>query len=160
MKPTEDLMDAAKELDKAYIPTRYPNAHPQGAPYEYYTKKEAERLIEYAEKSSSTVKVYYPRYRRDELIQYLKHRVGLLAQRIPLKLVMLFGSYAEGRYTAASDIDLLVVYEGRKRDDIYKIVWDTIALPNLQPHIYTADEWNMLRPRAWKGVVIYQLDAP
>jgi HEPN domain-containing protein len=50
MKPPEDLMDAAKELDKAYIPTRYPNAHPQGAPYEYYTKKEAERLIEYAEK--------------------------------------------------------------------------------------------------------------
>jgi UTP:GlnB (protein PII) uridylyltransferase len=111
-------------------------------------------------KSSSTVKVYYPRYRRDELIQYLKQKVGLLAQRIPLKLVMLFGSYAEGRYTAASDIDLLVVYEGRKRDDIYKIVWDTIALPNLQPHIYTADEWNMSRPRAWKGVVIYQLGAP
>ena len=50
MRPSEDLMDAAKELDKAYIPTRYPNAHPQGAPYEYYTKKEAERLIEYAEK--------------------------------------------------------------------------------------------------------------
>jgi predicted nucleotidyltransferase len=73
-------------------------------------------------KSSSTVKVYYPRYRRDELIQYLKQKVGLLAQQIPLKLVMLFGSYAEGRYTAASDIDLLVVYEGRKRDDIYKIV--------------------------------------
>ena len=73
-------------------------------------------------KSSSTVKVYYPRYRRYELIQYLEQRVGLLAQRIPLKLVMLFGSYAEGRYTAASDIDLLVVYEGRKRDDIYKIV--------------------------------------
>jgi HEPN domain-containing protein len=41
MRPSEDLMDAAKELDKAYIPTRYPNAHPQGAPYEYYTKKEA-----------------------------------------------------------------------------------------------------------------------
>jgi predicted nucleotidyltransferase len=111
-------------------------------------------------KSSSTVKVYYPRYRRDELIQYLKQRVGLLAQQIPLKLVMLFGSYAEGRYTAASDIDLLVVYEGRKRDDIYKIVWDTIALANLQPHIYTADEWNMSRPRGWKGVVIYQLGAP
>jgi Uncharacterized conserved protein related to C-terminal domain of eukaryotic chaperone, SACSIN len=50
MKLSEDLMDAAKELDKAYIPTRYPNAHPQGAPYEYYTKKEAERLIENAEK--------------------------------------------------------------------------------------------------------------
>ncbi len=38
----------AKELDKAYIPTRYPNAHPEGAPCELYTRAEAERLIEYA----------------------------------------------------------------------------------------------------------------
>ena len=36
--------DLAKELDKAYIPTRYPNVHPEGAPYELYTKEEAERL--------------------------------------------------------------------------------------------------------------------
>jgi hypothetical protein len=108
--------------------------------------------------SSSTVKVYYPKYRRDELIQYLRQRVELLAQHFPLRLVMLFGSYAEGRYTAASDIDLLVVYEGMKRDDVYKIVWDIIALPNLQPHIYTANEWNMLKPRGWKGVVIYQAE--
>jgi len=50
MKPSDELMDDAKELDKAYIPTRYPNAHPQGAPYQFYTKKEAERLIGYADK--------------------------------------------------------------------------------------------------------------
>jgi HEPN domain-containing protein len=31
MKPPEDLMDAAKELDKAYIPTRYPT-HIRRAP--------------------------------------------------------------------------------------------------------------------------------
>ena len=36
-------------LDKAYIPTRYPNAIPEGAPFEIYTKEEAERLILYAE---------------------------------------------------------------------------------------------------------------
>jgi HEPN domain-containing protein len=44
------LKDAAKELDKHYIPARSPNAHPQGAPYEYYTKAEAERAIAYAER--------------------------------------------------------------------------------------------------------------
>jgi len=48
-RPEEDLIDLAKELDKAYIPTRYPNAHPEGAPYELYTRSEAERLINYAE---------------------------------------------------------------------------------------------------------------
>ena len=42
------LIDYAKELDKAYIPTRYPNAHPRGAPYESYTLNEAKRLIGYA----------------------------------------------------------------------------------------------------------------
>lgn len=45
----EELLDAALELDKAYIPTRYPNAHPSGSPRSRYTKEEARRLIEYAE---------------------------------------------------------------------------------------------------------------
>ena len=46
----ERLKDAALELDKAYIPTRYPNAHPSGSPKSRYTKEEARRLIEYAAK--------------------------------------------------------------------------------------------------------------
>lgn len=44
----EPLREAALELDKAYIPTRYPNAHPAGAPRSRYTRTEAARLIEYA----------------------------------------------------------------------------------------------------------------
>jgi HEPN domain-containing protein len=44
-----ELLDAALELDKAYIPTRYPNAHPSGAPRDRYTKGEADRLVAYAE---------------------------------------------------------------------------------------------------------------
>jgi len=43
------LLDKALELDKAYIPTRYPNAHPSLSPRRRYTKIEAERLISYAE---------------------------------------------------------------------------------------------------------------
>ena len=45
----EELSDGALELDKAYILTRYPNAHPSGSPRSRYTKKEAMRLIGYAE---------------------------------------------------------------------------------------------------------------
>lgn len=44
-----ELIDKALELDKAYIPTRYPNAHPSGAPYTRYTRVEARRLIDHAE---------------------------------------------------------------------------------------------------------------
>lgn len=43
------LIDGALELDKAYIPTRYPNAHPSGSPRTRYTEREAARLIGYAE---------------------------------------------------------------------------------------------------------------
>ena len=45
----QDLKSKAMELDKAYIPTRYPNAIPEGAPFEVYTKEESRRLISYAE---------------------------------------------------------------------------------------------------------------
>lgn len=44
------LIKGALELDKAYIPSRYPNAHPSGSPRSRYTEDEARRLIEHAEK--------------------------------------------------------------------------------------------------------------
>ena len=47
-QPSEELLERAKELDKHYVSSRYPNAYPEGAPVEYYTKAEAERAIEYA----------------------------------------------------------------------------------------------------------------
>jgi len=45
----EALIDVALELDKAYIPTRYPNAHPSGSPRRRYTRLEAERMAAHAE---------------------------------------------------------------------------------------------------------------
>ena len=44
-KVTKEMIDMARELDRAYIPTRYPNAHPEGAPFEYYSENDARRLI-------------------------------------------------------------------------------------------------------------------
>ncbi len=44
----EELMDLALELDKVYIPARYPNAHPSGSPRKRYTKNEALRIVEHA----------------------------------------------------------------------------------------------------------------
>ncbi len=42
------LMEAAKVLDKFYIPTRYPNGFDVGAPTDYFTEREAKEAIEYA----------------------------------------------------------------------------------------------------------------
>ncbi len=44
-----ELIKKEKKLDKYYIPTRYPNAHPSGAAYKYYTKEEAEEAIKICE---------------------------------------------------------------------------------------------------------------
>ena len=49
VKPALGLIDKAKELDRHYITSRYPNSYPSGAPFEYYTRVEAERLIQYAD---------------------------------------------------------------------------------------------------------------
>jgi len=90
------------------------------------------------------VRIYWPEYDREELLKLLTERIGVLAEKLPLRLVSLFGSYAAGRQTAASDIDLLVVYAGEKRSDDYKLVWDTLRIPKLQLHIYTSDEMEKL----------------
>lgn len=46
---SEPLLDAALELDKAYIPARYPDAHPSGSPRRRYTRAEAERMVAHAD---------------------------------------------------------------------------------------------------------------
>jgi HEPN domain-containing protein len=43
------LIDAAKRLDKHYIPTRYPNGFDRGAPVDFYTLGEAHQAIADAE---------------------------------------------------------------------------------------------------------------
>ena len=49
LKVPEDIRDKALELDQAYIPSRYPNAHPASFPGNTFTRAMAERLIQYAE---------------------------------------------------------------------------------------------------------------
>jgi len=43
------LVEAAKSLDKHYIPTRYPNGFDSGAPTDFYTAGEARQAIRDAE---------------------------------------------------------------------------------------------------------------
>ena len=44
----EDLLNSARALDKHYIPTRYPNGFAEGAPVDYYTKRDAEDSLRHA----------------------------------------------------------------------------------------------------------------
>ncbi|MGQ9719681.1 MAG: HEPN domain-containing protein [Nitrososphaerales archaeon] len=47
-----DISEALRHsrlLDRHYIPTRYPNAHPEGAPFEYYDEETAKEALHSAE---------------------------------------------------------------------------------------------------------------
>lgn len=48
-RPLDRLIDGAKELDKHYIPSRYPNGFDEGAPLDYYTRDESIRSIDHAQ---------------------------------------------------------------------------------------------------------------
>jgi len=43
-----DLVDKARVLDAFYIPARYPNAHPEGAPFEHYGSLQSGEAMRYA----------------------------------------------------------------------------------------------------------------
>lgn len=44
----EDLVDKARVLDNFYLPTRYANGHPEGAPFEHYGLIQSTEAIQYA----------------------------------------------------------------------------------------------------------------
>lgn len=46
VRPGPDLLKKAADLDKFYIPTRYPNGFDWGAPMDYFEKEDAEKGIE------------------------------------------------------------------------------------------------------------------
>ena len=47
-RPETDLIEKAKVLDNFYVPTRYPNAHAEGPPFEHYGPIQSEEAIRYA----------------------------------------------------------------------------------------------------------------
>lgn len=43
------LIEAGRVLDNFYIPTRYPNSHPQGAPFEHYGPLQSQEALRRAQ---------------------------------------------------------------------------------------------------------------
>jgi hypothetical protein len=112
-------------------------------------------------KSFDSVRVYYPKHSKEELIALLKERVSDLSKRLPIKLAILFGSYAAGRHTVASDIDLFIVVQDLDKNGLYHMIYDGLNLGNLQLHLYTLEEYNKLKGSSFvkeveeKGVIIF-----
>ncbi len=92
-------------------------------------------------KSSGSVQVFYPRFDKETVIEHIDKKMPELKKALPVCLVALFGSYARGNYSVSSDIDLLVVYRGEKKEDAYNKVKKIIDLHCLEPHVYTEKEY-------------------
>jgi len=48
VKVEDELIEKARVLDNFYVPTRYPNGHSEGAPFEHYGKLQSREAIKYA----------------------------------------------------------------------------------------------------------------
>jgi predicted nucleotidyltransferase len=111
------------------------------------------------QRSSGSVKVFYPPWNREALLARLREGVTALREVLPLVRVVLFGFYARGRQTVASDIDLLVVYAGAVRGDAYALVRRTLNLRRLEPHVYAKEEYaqisETLERMVQDGITVY-----
>lgn len=112
--------------------------------------------------SSASVRVFYPRYARRELVELLRGKLPALAAELPLGRVVLFGSWARGNHTAFSDIDLMVFYADPPRDDAYHVVRRAMEVHGLEPHVYSETQARGARRTLDRmmdgGVVLYPAD--
>jgi HEPN domain-containing protein len=44
----DELVEAGQVLDNFYVPSRYPNGHPEGAPFEHYGPRQSEEALDSA----------------------------------------------------------------------------------------------------------------
>jgi uncharacterized protein len=93
-------------------------------------------------RSSPSVRVFYPRLDREAVLRLLKDGIKRLDATLPLRRVILFGSYAKGTYTVASDVDVLVVYDGEPHPGAYSLTKRALNVPRLEPHLYTSAEYH------------------
>jgi hypothetical protein len=98
-KPSGELMDKAKELDRHYISTRCLNFHPEDAPLDYYTKEDAKKRLNIQRKLQSTAKLKFFKLNYEEVMERLKEYAEKTIAK-GVKAVILIESLARGDYTA------------------------------------------------------------
>src|SRR5690348_2267735 len=92
------------------------------------------------EESYGSVRVFWPSHSRESLVAELRDGMRALARQLPLQRAVLFGSWAKGRATAFSDIDVMVVYKDPARDDASRLVSEALPLRGLEVHLFSASE--------------------
>jgi predicted nucleotidyltransferase len=101
---------------------------------------------------SPSARVFYPRYSRGAVIDLLRARLPELRRQLPLIRAALFGSYASGRQTAASDIDVLLVYAGADRPDAFALAKRALDIRGLEPHVMCEQDFQAVQP-VWAAML-------
>lgn len=96
------------------------------------------------------VKVYYPRYSREQVIRTLKDYFSENVGKLGVLEVYLFGSYARGDHTAFSDIELLVVVEDYvDHDRLYLELTKSVGIRGLEPQIISYRDYLKMEAKKW-----------
>lgn len=112
------------------------------------------------EKSLSSVKFFYPKYKTtEEIVKILKRDIKKIKNIVGIEKVVLFGSYAKGNFTGRSDIDVFFLVKSKNKN-LYKIIKKNILLFNLQPHIFTKEQYLKMKEKIEKmiekGITIFE----
>ena len=115
-------------------------------------------------RSSNSVQIFYPKFDREQIIQLIKEGLNHLKRELPILRVVLFGSYAKGNYTVASDVDLLVIYGGKPRKRAFEIIRNMFDIPHLEPHPYSQEEYEAMKDTVQRmtrdGITLFEVDEP
>jgi predicted nucleotidyltransferase len=94
-----------------------------------------------------------------EVDQISRHALETIEQEIPITAAFLFGSYAEGRAHAESDIDLAVFTTEHSRLKIadrsrLQLQLQRQCALDLELHLYSADALERARPTNFYGYLL------
>lgn len=150
----DEIKKCSLTLEKFYIPTRYPDAYPEGSPFEFYDAEEAEKaldcclaIIEFVREryyeESDTIKED-----RKNLLEKAEYYLEKLRKEIGPISGVVFGSVSRGDFNDASDIDILVIAEELpthplRRLDVLLAPW----VPGVDPKGYTPSEFVQLKQK-------------
>ncbi|MBC7129986.1 nucleotidyltransferase domain-containing protein [Candidatus Bathyarchaeota archaeon] len=97
------------------------------------------------------MKIFFPKFSKEQVVKEISKHIKELGENLGLCKAILFGSYARGNYTVASDIDLLIVFDDKKgnKEVIYKTLMKKINLPRLELHIISKKNYENLRTSKW-----------
>lgn len=135
---------ACSRLNRFYIPTRYPDAFPQGAPASQFFEADARQALTDA-KGIATFAHGLRRYPdMDALNRFVDQ---LLAERgADLEFIVLFGSRARGDWSPGSDYDLLIglCVEDERRLLDRMAAFSPRQLFDVEAFPYSRSEWRQM----------------